>query len=66
MSALDELDSFKENTLYVGDSDVDVQTAKNSGLECVGVTWGFRSRSVLEAEGADYIIDSPMELLKLL
>jgi len=43
-----------------------VQTAKNAKIICVGVTWGFRDREVLEQEGADYIIDSPLELLKII
>lgn len=54
------------DVLYVGDSDVDVQTARNAGIACVGVTWGFRDRAVLEAAGADYLIDRPDELEALL
>ncbi len=64
--ALEELGSSPEKAIYVGDSEVDVETAKNSGIPCVGVTWGFRDREVLEEKGADYIIDSPRELLKIL
>jgi phosphoglycolate phosphatase len=64
--ALEELGSTADKAVYVGDSEVDVQTAKNSGIMCVGVTWGFRDREVLEQEGADYIIDKPGELLKIL
>lgn len=64
--ALKELGSTQAQAVYVGDSEVDVQTAGNAGLICVGVTWGFRDRAVLEAEGADYIIDHPNELLKIL
>jgi len=56
----------REEALYVGDSEVDVETAKNTGLICVGVTWGFRDRSVLMEKGADYIIDEPKALLDLL
>lgn len=51
--------------LYAGDSDVDVQTAHNAGLPCAGVTWGFRDRSVLEEAGADFIADTPEQLLKI-
>lgn len=51
-----------EETLYVGDSEVDVQTAKNAGLRCVGVTWGFRDRAELEHAGAWRIVDKPEEL----
>ncbi|HNT04250.1 MAG TPA: HAD family hydrolase [Bacillota bacterium] len=64
--ALEELGSTADKAVYVGDSEVDVQTARNSGVICVGVTWGFRDREVLEQEGADYIIDSPLELLKII
>jgi phosphoglycolate phosphatase len=64
--ALEELDSTADRAVYVGDSEVDVKTAKNSGIVCVGVTWGFRGRAVLEQEGADFIIDRPQELLKII
>lgn len=53
-------------TLYIGDSEVDVKTSKNAGLTFVGVTWGFRDRSVLEENFAEYIIDSPEELRAIL
>lgn len=56
--ALDPKDIY-----FVGDSDVDMQTAKNSGMIAVGVSWGFRSVEELKAAGADYIIDSPLALL---
>lgn len=64
--ALEELGSTVDKAVYVGDSEVDVKTARNSGITCIGVTWGFRDREVLEQEGADFIIDSPKELLKIL
>jgi phosphoglycolate phosphatase len=50
--------------VYVGDSDVDLQTAKNAGLPCISVTWGFRDREFLLAHGADTLIDRPSELLE--
>ena len=56
----------KEHVLYVGDSGVDMQTARAAGLQSVGVTWGFRDRAELEATGACRIIDRPDELLALL
>jgi len=49
--------------MYVGDTSVDIQTAKNAGLISVAVTWGFRSKQSLLAENPDYIIDTPQELL---
>ncbi len=45
--------------LYVGDSGVDVTTARNAGIESIGVTWGFRSREELEESGASHIVDAP-------
>lgn len=65
-TALEQLGAVKEKALYVGDSEVDVQTARNASLACIGVTWGFRDREVLAAEGADIIIDRPQELLDYL
>ncbi len=50
---------------YVGDSGIDMQTAHNSGMYPVGVTWGFRSRDELKANGAALIIDRPEALLQL-
>lgn len=66
LKAISELNSIKENCIYVGDSDVDVQTAKNSGLNCIGVTWGYRSRELLESEGADFIVNHPSEILQII
>ncbi len=64
--AVKELGSDLARTVLVGDSETDVQTAKNAGIPCIGVTWGFRSREVLRSEGAAYLIDTPRELLTLL
>ena len=64
--ALMQLGSKKQTSIFVGDSNIDVQTAKNAGLICVGVTWGYRSKEVLISEGADFIIDEPVELMNLL
>ena len=64
--ALEKLGSTADKSVYVGDSEVDVETADNSGLVCIGVTWGFRDREVLKEKGADYIIDKPEELLKII
>ena len=48
MSALDKLGSTQEKSIYVGDSEVDSQTAVNSGLDCILVSWGFRTKDILE------------------
>ena len=66
LRAMQSLGVRPEETLYAGDSEVDVQTAKKAGLRCVGVTWGFRSRKELETAGAWKIIDQPRDLLRLL
>lgn len=55
-----------EEVLYVGDSGVDMQTARNAGLTAVGVTWGFRSRTVLLENGAHALVDCPAQILQLL
>ena len=52
----------KENAIYIGDSEVDVKTGKNTGLKTIAVTWGFRDRDFLEETEADYIVDSVEEL----
>ena len=63
LKAMKILGSDKNSTIYAGDSDVDIQTAKNAGLKCIGVTWGFRTEDYLK--GADFIVDSPDEILKI-
>lgn len=60
------LDSDKSKTLYVGDSDVDMETAKNAGLDCAGVAWGYRPEEMLTEHGADYIIEEPGQLINLI
>ena len=64
--ALAELGQAPEGAVYVGDSDVDILTAKNAGLPCIAVSWGFRSRAILEANGARIIADTMQELEQLL
>lgn len=59
------LDITPDQTLFVGDSNVDMQTAVNSGMKGVGVSWGFRSREELLASGASLVIDHPRQLLDL-
>ena len=63
---MERMGASQENTLFVGDSDVDIRTAKNGGLTSCGVLWGFRSRQELEREGADYLAATPEELLALI
>lgn len=61
-SALEKLGVSKEKSVYVGDSEVDCITAKNAGIPCIGVTWGFRDREILVGNGADFIINFPEEI----
>ena len=63
---LEKLRVLPENTLMVGDSDVDMDTAVNAGMTAVGVAWGFRDVSLLLDHGAEFIVKSPMEILELL
>ena len=62
---LRELKISREEAVYIGDSDVDFDTAKNSGLDFIGVSWGFRGRDFLAKCGAETIIDNPFELTEL-
>ena len=64
--ALEELEVDKENMVYIGDSEVDVATAKQAGVPLIAVSWGFRTRAALSDAGATTIVDSPEELLSLL
>ena len=53
----------KSSAVYVGDSDVDIQTARNAGIPCISVLWGFRDRDFLLKNGAETLISTPSELL---
>ena len=61
-----ELDVSPDQCVYVGDSDVDIQTAANAGLPCLSVSWGFRSRDFLLENGATVIVDTPETLFNQL
>lgn len=60
--ALSELNTSKKETVYIGDSDVDIQTAANSGLDCISVSWGFRDAEFLRQCGASVIADTPQQV----
>ncbi|MCM1182186.1 MAG: HAD-IA family hydrolase [Roseburia sp.] len=62
--ALRELGRTRETAVYVGDSDVDLQTAANSGLPCISVLWGFRDREFLLSHGATLFAEKPMDVLE--
>ncbi len=63
MEALRQLGSCRERSVYVGDSEVDIETAQNSQMDCVAVAWGFRTREEQEKAGGTVFIEEPMELL---
>lgn len=63
---INSLDVDLNNCFYVGDSDVDMITAKNSAVKSIGVAWGFRGLGELEEAGADYIANSVKELEKII
>lgn len=62
IEALRELGVDKEGAVYIGDSDVDIMTAKNSGMPCVSVLWGFRDNEFLLEHGATTLISQPEEM----
>lgn len=65
-AALRQLGSSPRDAVYVGDSEVDIMTARNAGMPCISVTWGFRDRGFLEDCKAEYIADNPDEVASLL
>lgn len=64
--ALKKIGKTVEDAVYIGDSEVDVTTAKNTNIPCISVSWGFRDKNILEVAGAEIIVDTPDELLKAL
>lgn len=63
IKAMQTIGAQNENSVYIGDSDVDIQTARNSSLPCISVLWGFKSRQQLIDSGATTLIEKPSELL---
>lgn len=64
--ALRELGVTLEGAVYIGDSDVDIRTARNCGMPCISVTWGLRDEGFLMENGASILIHTPTKLTKLL
>ena len=62
LEAMRQLGVGKEGTVYIGDSDVDIDTAHNVGVPCISVLWGFRDRDFLLAHGATTLIERPEQL----
>lgn len=66
LEALRQLNVSKEDAVYIGDSDVDIMTAKNSGLPCISVLWGFRDKDFLIEHGGSLFVEKPIEILSSL
>lgn len=63
---LKTLNCSPDEAIYVGDSEVDIETAKNAGIECIIVGWGFRDKDFLIAHGAKTVVSDPAELHRML
>ena len=66
LQALKELNSSQDESIYIGDSEVDVATAKNSGLLCIGVTWGFRDEQLHKDLGVKYIARKAEDIVMII
>ena len=61
-----QLNKFPEEFLYIGDTDIDMKTAKNAGMYGVGVLWGFREKNELVENGAKILVEQPIDILKII
>lgn len=66
LEALRQLNVSKEDAVYIGDSDVDIMTAKNCSLPCISVLWGFRDKDFLIEHGGSLFVEKPIEILSRL
>ena len=62
MAALKQLQASREGAVYIGDSDVDIMTARNCEMPCISVLWGFRDYDFLIEHGASILITNPLQL----
>lgn len=60
------LNSNKNSTYFVGDSEVDIQTAQNANIKCISVTWGYKDKEFLLKNGAKFLANSPKEILEII
>ena len=60
------LDSSCENTYFIGDTKIDMQTAKSANMTAIGVLWGFRDEEELKEHGADFLVSHPLEILEII
>ena len=64
IEAFRQLNATAEESVYIGDSDVDIDTARNAGMPCISVLWGFRDKDFLIEHGATTLVATPQEILK--
>ena len=64
LAVMKNLNAEQSTTVYVGDSEVDIQTAKNAGVDCISVVWGFKDEAFLKTNGAKILIKEPFEILE--
>ncbi len=62
LCALDYLNVSKSEAIYIGDSEVDIETAENADIPCIAVLWGFRDKNLLQSLSPDYIVSEPSEI----
>lgn len=62
---ISSLKADRSDVVYIGDSDVDIQTAENAGLDCISVSWGFRDTDFLQKNGAKTIVNAPNDILNI-
>ncbi len=66
LKAMEIFGADTKTTVYIGDSEVDAQTAHNASLQCIGVTWGFRDKTELILAGCDFIAETAQEVKRLI
>lgn len=66
LEVINEFGISKEECIYIGDSNVDIRTARNAGVKSIGVSWGFRGGEELLKEGADYLVNNVEELKEII
>lgn len=66
LKAVKELNSDLERSIYVGDSDVDIMTAQNAGIECISALWGFRDEEFLRQRGGKFFAKKPKDIINII
>ena len=66
LEALSQLRADKTSAVYIGDSEVDIETARNCGLPCISVLWGFRDKNFLKESGATCFVEHPLQILEFI